>query len=242
MPVSVPAFVDVSVSEIVSGITEIKGELRYEDQALVFDYRTRNLLGKEVGEETLLLPLDQLQNVELKQQVPGLKILVHPRRLVTFEYVEGVSRNEIIFRVRYKHRKQAARLVDRVQQLLSEMGQEAINRIPFKLPDANFGMTEIKGFLSLHETLLELRVLSGIPGNTVKKQQVIRIEPRALEAIRLEQGVIQDLLFIRPKTRELFRALPGRYDDKEELQLKIGKQHHTAAADLVDAVQQLQES
>lgn len=239
MLIDVPVYVEVSVQEILQGIIEITGTLRLGEQTLSFDYRTENAMSKTGPEETLLLPLDRLRDVTLKQQLPGPKIILHPRKLVTYEYVPGVQRNELVFRVKFKHRNQAHRLVAHLQETLAEQGGASAQPVPFQLPDANFGLTEIKGEVYLHEAFLEFRVRTGFPGATTHKQELIRIEPDALEAVYLETGVFLDKLTIRPKTRDLFRVMPGMYDGKQELKLKIWRRYRPEAIQLVEAVNEL---
>jgi len=42
MPAPVPVYIDVIISEIMAGTFEIEGVLRFADQTVTFEYRTRN--------------------------------------------------------------------------------------------------------------------------------------------------------------------------------------------------------
>ena len=86
----------------------------------------------------------------------------------------------------------------------------------------------------LHSWVFDVR--TGISGGTKKKRHVIKIEPRALAAIRLDQGRMRDHLAVRPKERDLFRAMPGMYKDKDELTMKIHPRYRQDAEYLVDEV------
>ena len=237
MLASVPVYVEVFVAEVLQGIVEIKGVLRYADDMVAFEYQAKESSSKTVPAETLDLPLDQLRAVELKRGLWGATILIHPRRLATFEYISGASRTEIVLKVKRKHREQAATLVAQVQQALSTRGGDDVRRIPFRLPDANYGITEVKGAVYVDEAFLVFEVKTGISGGSKKKQQIIKVEPSALDAIRLDEGAFRDRLYIRPKKRDLLRAMPGTY--KEDLTLKIQKQYRADAVRLVEEVRQL---
>ncbi len=238
---SVPVYIDVSPSEILEGVFEIVGVLRYADDTVTFEYRTRDHQSEPSDVETFHLPLDQVREVELKRRILGAKILVHPRRLSTFEYVPGAPRNEIVFYVKQKHRQQAAALVSHLQRVLSERQGHQTSSIPFRLPDTNLGITENKGRLYLDEEFLVFEVSSSLSGLTNKKQQTVKIEPGALEEIRLDRGLFKDRLLIRPKNRELFRVMPGMYQDKDTLTMTIWKKYRADAEHLVDEVQRRSE-
>ena len=177
-----------------------------------------------------------MREVELKRGIPDATILVRPRQLSTFEYVPGAPRNEIVFNVKHKHRQQAATLVSHLQRVLSQRRGDQTSSIPFQLPDTNLGLTENKGRLYLDEEFLVFEVSSSLSGLTNKKQQTVKIEPDALEEIRLDRGLFKDRLLIRPKNRELFRVMPGMYQDKDTLTMTIWKKYRADAEHLVDAV------
>ena len=228
---SVPASVEVSVSEVLQGIFEIEGVLRYADPLLTFTYQTKGARGPHSDAGTFELSLEALRAVELK----GAKLILRPRRLATLDEMPWTSGEAIVFKVKRKHREQAAALVAELEQGLSEKGLDDAGRIPFQLPDANLGFTEIKGLVYLEDDYLVFEVGTGISGGAKKKRHTIKIELRALHAIRFEPGAFRDHLFVRPKERDLFRAMPGMYRDKDELKLILKKKHRDEAEDLVDA-------
>ena len=98
-----------------------------------------------------------------------------------------------------------------------------MDRIPFTLPDINYGLTEITGFLYLEQEFLVFEVETAVFGEFDKEQRIIKVEPSALEAVYLERGWLKDQLLIRPKKRELLEALPG--DFASEVPLKIKRKH-----------------
>ena len=229
--IRVPVSVEVSVSEVLQGLFDIEGMLSYADALITFSYQTKGATGKPSEEETFELPLEALRAVALK----GGKLALRPRRLATLDEVPWTSGEAIIFKVKRKHREQAAALVDELEQGLAEKGLDDAGCIPFQLPDANLGFTEIKGLLYLEDAYLVFEVGTGISGGAKKKRHTIKIELRALTAIRFEPGAFRDHLFVRPKKRDLFRAMPGMYRDKDELKLILKKKHRDEAEDLVEA-------
>lgn len=107
-----------------------------------------------------------------------------------------------------------------------------MNSIPFQLPD--IGLREISGTLSLDDEFLIFDVEDALVGEFDKDQFVIKIEPRALDAIRLARGIVRDRICVRPKKRDLLAVMPGEY--AQELQLKVWRTHRRAAEKLVEAV------
>ncbi len=122
--ISVPVSVEVSVSEVMKGVFEIKGVLRYAEDTLTVEYRMRGARSKQSDVETFHLPLEALREVVLKAGMAGAKIILRPKRLTTLAQVPWTSRDAIVLLVKRVHRKQAAALVAQLQQALSERGAE----------------------------------------------------------------------------------------------------------------------
>ena len=231
--ISVPVTVEVSFTEVLRGIFDIEGVLSYADETITFASQTTGMKSQKSEEETVDLSPDDVRAVVLK----GSKIILHPNRLIILDRLPGASSDALTFKFKRKHRAQAAALVAELEQALAERSVDATRRIPFQLPDANWGFTEIKGLIYLEEGYLVFNVGAGVSGGSKKKHQTIKIEARALEAIHLEQGARNDQLIVRPKTRDLFRAMPGMYRGQDALALKIKNRHRADAVRLVDEVQ-----
>ena len=135
--------------------------------------------------------------------------------------------------------REAAALVSQLQRALSDRGPMDVSRLPFQLPDANLGITEIKGVVYLDEAYLVFEVRSGVTGGTKKKQHVIKVEPGALAEVQFNRGAFRDQLYLRPKKRDLMRAMPGMYKNKEALKLRIPKRYRAEAEHLVDEIRRL---
>ena len=112
-----------------------------------------------------------------------------------------------------------------------------MSSIPFQLPDV--GLREISGSVYLDEEFLVFEVQDALLGEFDKEHQVIKIEPRALQEIRLDRGILRDRLYIRPKERDLLAVMPGTY--QEELRFKIWNIHRGQAEQLVEEVQRRME-
>ena len=91
--------------------------------------------------------------------------------------------------------------------------------VSFQLPD--IGLRELHGTLSLDAEFLVFEVEDALVGEFDAERYVVKIEPKALADIRLEEGIIRDQICVRPKKRDLLAVMPGRY--AEELPLTISR-------------------
>ncbi len=105
-----------------------------------------------------------------------------------------------------------------------------MNRIPFTLPDD--GLREIKGLVYIDEGYLIVKVESTLLGLIDKDEQMVKIEPGALEDLHIKRGIVKDRLVIKPMGVELLDAIPGNHVD--EVALKVSKRLHSKLKDLVD--------
>jgi hypothetical protein len=107
-----------------------------------------------------------------------------------------------------------------------------ISGIPFQLPDV--GLREVSGRLYLDEDFLVFDVEDALAGEFDKEVHVIKVDPAALDAIRLERGLVRDRLFIRPRKSDLLTAMPGKYG--VELPLKIWRKHRQTVLELIEEI------
>ena len=108
-----------------------------------------------------------------------------------------------------------------------------MNSIPFWLPDID-AFTEVKGRVSLDDEFLVLEIETALFGEFDSEEQVIKIEPAALESIHLEEGLIKDHLCLRPKKHDLLQAAPGQHG--HELRLKVWRNHRERVSALIAQV------
>lgn len=236
-PPTVPVTVDVSLAEVVQGLFEIGGLLSYRDRAVVFEYQTRGLPWQPSEVTTVRMPLDELQEVELRRRMVDAAIVVRPRRLAALKDVPGARQGEVVFKVKMENRDRATDYVSHVRLMLTGADLGAQTSIPFKLPDV--GMREISGEVYVEdETFLVFAVEDALIGEFDRERQVIKVELRALDDLYLERGTFSDRLCIRPKKRDLLQVMPGKHE--RELKLKLRKKYRDEAARLVDGVKWLQ--
>ena len=107
--------------------------------------------------------------------------------------------------------------------------------LPVHLPDLHGGLTELKGVLYLDDQFLVLEIDTLLLGEFSQDEQIIKIEPSALLDVRLNRGLIQDRLCLRPKKRTLLEAVPGRHRGGE-VQLRVWRTRRTQAERLVEQV------
>ena len=229
-----PVSIEPSVSDVMRGVFEIDGWLRYADGALTFEYPAEDEPSGEAVVNVVALPLGAFRDVALKRRGRGAKVVLYPRRLGVLEQVPGASPEALAFRVEAAYRKRAAALVDHLQRVLAEGGGLGV---PFQLPDLQWGWKEVRGVLHLDGELLVFEVGVGLPGGAERDRQVIKVEPRVLEEVRFERGLLRDRVCVRPKKPDLLAAMPGTY--KEALALSVRKRHRADAERLVYEVERL---
>ncbi|MGI9174834.1 MAG: hypothetical protein ACR2GR_05910 [Rhodothermales bacterium] len=212
--------------------------LHFAKETVAFAYQTSGLGAQTSKLETVLLRLDEIQEVELKNRMWGSKIVLHPKQLAPLERMPGAQGSVIAFSVKPKHQAEAEALVAQMQQAYSASPPTDLRSIPFRLPEADHGLTEITGLLYLDDEFLTFDVQTGLPGGSQKELQVIKVELAALAALRLDRGTLGDRLCIRPKTSDLLDAMPGTH--QEELKLKLRKRHRADAEQPVYEVRRLQ--
>ena len=110
-----------------------------------------------------------------------------------------------------------------------------MSTIPFSLPDINLGLTEINGKIYLDEEFVVIDVETSLLGEFSQDQQIVKIEPNAIDEIRLDRGMIKDKLCIRPKKRELLKVMPGTHT--AELAMSIWRKYRDRAEQLVADVE-----
>lgn len=235
--VSVPVFIEISPSEIRQHIFKIEGVLSYAEQTVTFEHQTSGKRFQKSAVKTFQLNLDVLREVKLKNRMLGSKIILCPRRFAVLEQVPWTTTDEIVLLVRQQSRGLAAAWVSQVQLVLSETGVKELSSIPFQLPDTNHGLTEHKGLLYLEEEFIVFEVASGLPGGYKMERQMIKFELGAVETMRLGWGLLRDRLYVRIGRSNFLTMMSGEY--KEELKLKIRKQHREGAKQLVSELKRL---
>jgi hypothetical protein len=231
---SIAVSVEVAVTDVLQGIGEINGLLSCGDEALIFSYQKKNMLGMSGEEEVLHISYQEIQDAVYKNNLFLAKLTLRPKRLRVMEEMPGSSREKMVFTVKREDRKRADKLVAYIKYKLYEAYADEVDSIPFQLADTGMGLREHSGLLYLDDEFLVFEVQSGITGGRKDDQQVIKIEPSALVSMRLEQGLVKDTLYVQPKKETLLSVMPGNY--KDTLKLSIAKRYREAAENLVQRV------
>ena len=108
-----------------------------------------------------------------------------------------------------------------------------MHRVPFNLPDV--GLREIRGFVYLEDDFLVIELKNALMGEFDEEHELVKVEPSALESVRLVPGIFRDRLRLTPKKVDLLRAIPG--DHASDVALRVWRKHREAAAGLVAALQ-----
>ena len=233
---SIAVSVEVSVTEVLQGTGEINGLLSCGDEALVFSYQKKNILGMSGDEEVVHISYQDIQDVVYKNNIFLAKLTLRPKRLRIMEEMPGASREKMVFSVKREDRKRADKLVAYIKYKLYEAYADEVDSVPFQLADTSMGLKEHSGLLYLDDEFLVFEVQSGISGGSKSDQQIVKIEPNALVSLRLEHGMVKDTLYVQPKKKTLLSVMPGCY--KDALKLSIAKRYREAAQDLVQRVEQ----
>jgi len=110
-----------------------------------------------------------------------------------------------------------------------------MHRIKFTLPDV--GLREISGMVYLEDGYLVLRVEDALMGEIDVEEEIIKIEPQALEYVRLRTGLFKDRLVIKPKRAKLLDLVPGKHEST--LDLRVWRTKREQVEDLVEAFRAL---
>ena len=226
--------IEVSAADVLEGVSEIHGTLGYDDDDVVLEYYKKKLLGGILAEETMRLPLKDIQEVKLKKTPVSMKLLLFPKRLSMIENMPGAHSDQLKFQVKKDDRKYAEPFLASLRAAMFDAAEEGLDSVPFKLEDTNLGFTENSGLLYMDDEFLVFDIQSGLKGVTRASRHQVKVDPKAISGIRLKQGTTKDILYIKPKKGKLLEVIPG--DHKREIKLKIKKKHRIAAERLVQRV------
>ena len=226
--------IEVSAADVLDGVSEIHGSLGHNEEDVVLTYYKKKLLGGFTDEETVVLPLKDVQDVKLKKGPVNTRILVFPKRLSMIEHIPGVHSDKLKFQVKRADRKYAEPFLASLRSAIFDATEEGLDSVPFKLEDTNMGLTENSGLLYMDEEFLVFDMQSGLKGVTRPERHQVKIDPKAISSIRLKHGTTKDILLIKPKKTKLLQVIPG--DHKHEVKLKIKKKHRMAAERIVQRV------
>ena len=226
--------IEVTAAEVLEGKTEIHGSLGHDDECFELVYYSKKLLGGTTEEEKLRIPLKDIQEVKVKKGAVNTKVVLFPKTLSLIREIPGSHSNKLVFKVKRSDRKYVEQFVGSLRRAIFDAAEEGLDSVPFQLEDTNMGLTENFGLLYMEDEFLVFDLQSGLKGVTRWKRQLVKVEPKAINGIRLRHGKLKDTLLIKPKKNKLLQVIPG--DHKIEVKLKIKKKHRSEAERLVQRV------
>ncbi len=234
---SVPVSIDVSISDLSKGIFEIDGLLSFEDNELLLEYRTTQFMRRSDNGPRLKscrIKLSDLQDVDYREKVFSTIMTFSPRRLTSIEGVPGDHSAGLTLHVKRKNRHKAAELISEIQLAFARNRHDITGSIPFIMPTASRQFTEIGGLLYTEDEFLVFELQSGITGGSRKKDQIVKIEKKAIRYISLRESLLRDVLSIQPKRHQLLNVIPG--DHVDSIKLKINNSYRSEVESLIHDV------
>jgi len=107
--------------------------------------------------------------------------------------------------------------------------------VPFEISEVHAGFSEVKGVLRTDDEFLVFDFRTITMGVYKRPAETIKIEFAALSDIRHEKRIFRDRLLVRPRTRQLLEAMPGKH--LGEIKLKIWRRYRPSLGSLIDEVQ-----
>jgi len=226
------------------GIFEIEGLISYTDGALMIEYQPQELFSHGGQVKTVELSLDVLRDVKYRSGISGATITLRPKRLSAFQDIPIASKAQIVLKVKRRDRRDADALVAHIRRSISDVEPTEASSalgpatIPFRGPDS--GLRETKGHIFLEDqAFLVLEVEDAIAGEFDTRRQTIKVAPRALQSIRIDERPFRDRIYIRPKGRDLLDAMPGSH--KDEIELLIRRKYRDEVEQLIFDLMQLRD-
>jgi hypothetical protein len=129
---SVPFSMAVSHQEMAQGILEIQGLLSYQGRRLTVEYQTVALNAQssrweKTPVQTLVIALEDLQDLEAKKQLWSRTILLKPRRLSALETMPGLRPEGLVLKIARGDWRAATLLVSKARLELSELRLEGLD-------------------------------------------------------------------------------------------------------------------
>lgn len=234
---SVPFSIEVGVGDVLNGILEIDGLLSFEKDTLLLEYRTSVIPGFSLSGaplKTVRLLLSDLQDIDYREKVFSTRITFTPRRLSMIEGIPGDHSTDLKLRVKRRNRHRAAELISEIQIAFAKERHDSIGSIPFLMPTASKDFTEVGGLLYTEDEFLVFELQSGMSGGSRKKDQIVKIEKKAIHYISLNEALLKDVVSIQPKKQRLLDVIPG--DHVDSIKLKVNSAYRSDVKTLIRSV------
>lgn len=110
-----------------------------------------------------------------------------------------------------------------------------MNRVAFTLPDV--GLREVRGLVYIEEGYLVLQIKNALLGVLDAEKDTFKIEPGALEEVRIKRGFFKDRLVLTPKKADLLDAVPGEH--RSAVELRVWRKYRQDLERLVEEFDEL---
>ena len=226
---TVPISIEVSISDMIGGVFEIKGSLAILQDRLILRYAGVGIFGGSRKRTEVELGHDDVRQVVLKERPWGLRIVIYPKRLTAFAELPGESHDRVVLRAKRRYRTQLRQALAWFTEELRDREEYDIPGIPFSLPDA--GVSEVKGVLYSESDQLILEVVSGLPGVTRSRTRRVEVSIEAIDHLGFEKGIRRDSIVL-DCSEDLLDVIPGRHAG--ELRMSVSRRHRQDAELLVN--------
>lgn len=231
---SMSASIDPSLRDVLRGVFKIEGELRCLGDRLEYRYRKSGFRrGTDI--ETWSMGFDDIRELRHRNLGYESQIVVAPRRLGVLEGLPGDIETTIKFKVPKSDRAAARDLAAFVRGELDERDEYEIAGVPFRIPELDSGLNEVRGVMHLEPGFVVLDIESGLSGLTSMDRYVVKVASESVEEMRLKRGVVYDRVTLRVADDAQYEDLPWPVAGK--LVLRIGRRHRSETDSIVRVVE-----
>ena len=233
---TVSASIEPSFSDVMQVVFKITGELSYDavGEKLTFNYRRSGFFRRTGGTETWSVNLQDIREIRSRGVGTEARIRVAPRTLSVLEGLPGDNRAAVVFRVPRADRKIARQIVDAVAEVLADQQEYEVAGVPFRIPDLDSGLKEVRGVMYLEPEVLVLDIESGFSGISRPDRHTVKLETSVIAGFDVTHGLAYDRIAIRLSDQSHFERLPWPIVGK--LVLRTGRRNRRETDSIVKMV------
>ena len=207
---TVSASVEPSFSDVLQVVFKISGELSYDpvEEVLRFNYRRSGFFRRTGNTETWSVKLEDIREIRARRIGTEVRMRVAPRTLSVLEGLPGDNRAAVVFRVPRADRKVARQITDAVAAVLEDQHEYEVAGVPFRIPDLDSGLKEVRGVMYLEPEVLVLDIESGFSGLSRPERHTVKLETSVIEGFDLAHGLAYDRVSVRLSDQSHFERLP----------------------------------
>jgi len=114
-----------------------------------------------------------------------------------------------------------------------------MNRIKFTLASVGLlELMEVEGIVWIEDGFLVLEIKQSLAGLVDTDNEVVKIEPSALNDIFIQRRWFKDRLVLVPKKRELLDVIPGKHVN--DVRLRIWRTKRSEVENLIEEFHEVQ--